>query len=214
MNSFFTELEFSPGALQSSKACMQIEERSSHPSERALGGRQQPDIFPGIQIDFDRQFHRTLFGETPADLAEVGVPLPPHSFEPGPVGTTQSDEVAPAAVVRPQDDPVIAKQFECAANIRRFQIGAVLAHDHDLLIPELRQGFYSVLESLTKRCAFLSVHVAGKARRQKGAGGGEKMNVDAGAFLEAKALRLKQSPQRGRPPTPLAVGVGRISKYE
>jgi len=141
---------------------MHVKQSSGNPPKRAFRKGEKSNVIGRVEVDFDRQLEHGVIGETVANLLEVGVALPMHSGQPCPIVCADADEVATAAMIRPQDQPVFLEKCERVMDVGRFQIGAVLTDDDDFLISKLRHRFDGILKFIPEGSSLLKVNLGAK----------------------------------------------------
>jgi len=71
----------------------------------------------------------------------------------------EGNEVTPAAMIRAEDNSMLAEQPECRENVPLFEVGTVSSHDDNFLVAKSRQAFNGIFQSLAEGDSFLGVNV-------------------------------------------------------
>src|SRR6266851_4511136 len=107
---------------------------------------------------------------------------------------------------------MLSEQREGVADVALSEFWAVAADDHDFLVAESRQGFHRVFQPLPKRRSLLKMNLEGRRTWAMAPARREEMQIETGVLFKREALRFQEDAECAGPATPLAVGVGGVSK--
>ena len=144
-------------------------------------------------------------------LRAIGIPFPLHPAEQFPIGRTEGDQIATAAMIGPENELLRSQFGERALDIRRPQSRAIPPDRDHFVISELRDFLDRVLEALRKIAARLVMNArAGRG----GAAGCEKMNINLRRKFRAQFAVVEKRPRRFRKSTPRQVRMYLIGENE
>lgn len=189
-----------------------LEQKRREPRQRIIAASKNPHIGPRIEIVFDRQQEELLVSAPGAKLGAIGVLLPANATQQFAIGGMESDEVAAAAVVRPEDEFLRRQLCESALDVGCPKPRTIPTDCDDFVVAELGHRLDRVFESLGKTAAGLAMNSwIGNAR---GASGREKMNVARGRKFSRKRGKTQKRPGRNRERAPRQIDMRLLGEEE
>lgn len=152
-----------------------VEEKRGKLREQLARAREKPEISPRIEIVLNRQEEDLFWSAAMAKLSAIGVLLPFNVAEQFPIGRTKRDEVATAAMVRPEDQFPCGQLIESKFDVGRTKSRAIPADRDHFVISKLGDFFDSVLKAACEIPARLPVNE--RAGSDRIASRREKVNI-------------------------------------
>jgi hypothetical protein len=123
------------------------QQESCQTSEGVISAGEHPQVAPRIEIVFDRQQENVRGASALAELGAIRVLFPAHVPQQGAIGGTECDEIAPASVIRTENELAGFQLRESPLDVESTEGRAIAPDSHHLVITELRNRFDCVLET-------------------------------------------------------------------
>jgi hypothetical protein len=187
-------------------------QKQREPRQGLSASSKNPHVGPGIEVLLNRQKVNMFVSATIPKLGAIGVLLPAHAAQQFPVGGTEPDQIAPAAMIGPDDQFSRRQLSESALDIDRAKPRAVPPDRDDFIIAKLRNSFDGILQTRREITASLPVDV--KPRSDLFLRRGEKMNIGVRQNFGANGSDIKEWMRRLRERTARQIDVDFVGEYE
>lgn len=135
-----------------------LEQKQREPRQRIIASSENPNICPRVEIVFNRQQEEVLLSAPVAKLGTIGVLFPADAAQQFAIGGMETDEVAAAAMVRPDNKLLRRQLHESVLDVDCAKPRAIPPDGDNFVIAKLRDSFDRVLKARRECAARLPVN--------------------------------------------------------